>query len=119
RSALAPRARSVGPVRERHRYSPHVEMLVSDFHRSRLLPSSSRTSPCCTRSPTSAPHTGQEVGIGPTPSQERPLAGCRLSRRKVATGSSLCWPWSPSLPPQWPGLGPHFDGLPMLCDHPT
>ncbi len=76
--ALAPRARSVDPVRERHRYSPHVEMLVSDFHRSRPLPSSSRTSPCCTRSPTLAPHAGQEVGIGPTPSQERPLraVGC-------------------------------------------
>jgi hypothetical protein len=76
-------------------------------------------SPGCTRPPTSAPHAGQEAGIGPALSQERPLAGCRLSRRTVATGSPLCWPWSPSLPPRWSGLGPPFDGLPVVCDHPT
>ena len=94
-------------------------MLVSDSHRLLPLPSSSRVSPCCTRSPTSAPHAGQGAGIGPGLSQERPLAGCRLSRRTVATGSPLCWPWSPSLPPHWSGLGPPFDGLPVVCDHPT
>jgi len=94
-------------------------MLVSDFHRSLPRPSSSRASPCCTRPPTSAPHAGQDAGIGPGLSQERPLAGCRLSRRTVATGSPLCWPWSPFLPPRWSGLGPPFDGLPVVCDHPT
>ena len=49
----------------------------------------------------------------------RPLAGCRLSRETGPAVLPVHWPWSPSLPAAVPRLGPPFDGLPVLRDHPT
>ena len=69
--------------------------------------------------PTSAPHTGQRVRVGPSLRRERPLAGCRLSRETDPVGLPVHWPWSPSLPARGERLGPPFDGLPVLRDHPT
>ena len=69
-------------------------------------------------SSTSAPPTGQRR-VGPPPYRPRPLAGCRLSRETGPSGLPVCWPWSPSLPAGFPRLGPPFDGLLVLRDHPT
>jgi len=68
---------------------------------------------------TSAPHTGQRVRVGPSLCRERPLAGCRLSRETNPVGLRVRWPWSPSLPAWCARMGPPFDGLPVLRDHPT
>ena len=68
---------------------------------------------------TSAPHTGQRVRVGPSLRRERPLAGCRLSRETGSVGLLVHWPWSPFLPARGERLGPPFDGLPVLRDHPT
>ena len=60
-----------------------------------------------------------EGRVGPSLSRERPLAGCRLSRETGPVGLLVHWPWSPSLPARDEQLGPSFDGLPVLRDHPT
>src|SRR5205814_789146 len=63
-------------------------------------------------------HTGQRVRVGPSLYRERPLAGCRLSRETILVGLPVRWPWSPSLPACCARVGPPFDGLPVLRDHP-
>ena len=67
---------------------------------------------------TSAPRSLQTL-VSRHPLRRRPLSGCWLSRGTVRAVLPICWPWSPSLLALLRRLGPPFDGLPVLRDHPT
>ena len=83
-----------------------------------LLHRHRRQCPLLSCSATSAPRAVQ-TRTGPYPFRRRPLAGCRLSRQTFQVGLPVRWPWSPSLPGAARRLGPPFDGLSVLRDHPT
>jgi hypothetical protein len=98
---------------------PLPQTHISGFHGSSPPPSSSPAG--CLRAcfSTLAPPAGQRVRVGPSLCRERPLAGCRLSRETGLVGLPVRWPWSPSLSAGCAQMGPPFDGLPVLRDHPT
>src|SRR5712691_6023483 len=117
--ARAPRRRSVHPDQAHRGCVPLPQTPVSDFPRSPPPPSSSLAGSLRVWFSTSAPYTGHGVRVGPSVHRERPLAGCRLSRETGPVGLRVHWPWSPSLPAHGERLGPPFDGLLVLRDHPT
>ena len=119
RDACAPRRCSGRPDREPRGSVPLPQTRQSGFHRSPPPPSSSPAGSLQACFSTSAPHTGQRVRVGPSLCRERPLAGCRLSRETGLVGLPVHWPWSPSLAAGCARVGPPFDGLPVLRDHPT
>jgi hypothetical protein len=72
---------------------------------------------CSSPSVTSAPHSAS-YRVGSMLVRSWPLAGFRLSHRRVRAALSVYWPWPPSLVDRC-RLGTPFGALAVLRGHPT